>query len=190
MGKKHKVKYRIIPDTLMKDLVEFIDEMQFEAAKMDTVENHHLINLCNYLISCLINSDGFSEDFGRDDEEENDDYDIHEIPDDAFDWDSTSSDFKQYNFKNLSDEDYEKMMTEADRLFNKYNDKYKGKRKRTNGKNSIPLEQFKKDLKADKDLTPEEKFELYYDEYCKRRNKLTSFNSFLKKLGLTKSDKK
>ena len=40
MGKKHRVKYRIIPDTLMKDLVEFIDEMQFEAAKMDTTENH------------------------------------------------------------------------------------------------------------------------------------------------------
>lgn len=192
MGKKHRVKYRIIPDTLMKDLVEFIDEMQFEAAKMDTTENHHLINLCNYLISCLINSDGFSEDFGRDDEEEKeeDGYDIHEIPDDAFDWDSTSSDFKQYNFKNLSDEDYEKMMTEADKLFNKYNDKYKGKTKRTNGKNSIPLEQFKKDLKADKDLTSEEKFELYYDEYCKRKNKLTSFNSFLKKLGLKKSNKK
>ena len=30
MGKKHKVKYRVIPETLMKDLVEFIDEMQFD----------------------------------------------------------------------------------------------------------------------------------------------------------------
>ena len=50
MGKKHKVKYRIIPDSLLKDLVEFIDEMQFEAAKTDSVENHHLLNLCNYYI--------------------------------------------------------------------------------------------------------------------------------------------
>ena len=46
MGKKHKVKYRIIPESLMKDLVEFIDEMQFEASKTNSTESHHLLNLC------------------------------------------------------------------------------------------------------------------------------------------------
>ena len=61
MGKKQTVKYRVIPDTLMKDLVEFIDEMQFEASKTNTTESHHLLNLCNYLISCLINSDSFTD---------------------------------------------------------------------------------------------------------------------------------
>ena len=191
MGKKHKVKYRIIPDTLMKDLVEFIDEMQFEAAKTDSVENHHLLNLCNYLISCLINSDGFTEDFGRDDPEDdiNPEEYGYEIPDDAIDWESSSTDYTQYDFGDISDEDYEKMMNEADKLFKGYKDKYKGKIKRVNGKSNLSLEQFKKELKKDKELSAEEKFELYYHERELRNNKLTSFDSFLKKSGLKKSKK-
>ena len=36
MGKKYIVKYRVIPETLMKDVVEFIDEMQFDASKLNT----------------------------------------------------------------------------------------------------------------------------------------------------------
>ena len=161
MGKKHKVKYRIIPDSLMKDLVEFIDEMQFEAAKLDIPENHHVINLCNYLISCLINSDSFNDDFGKDDEEDFDTEEYgYEIPDDAIDWESSSTDYAQYDFGDISDEDYEKMMNEADKLFKGYKDKYKGKTKRVNGKSNLSLEQFKKELKKDKELSAEEKFEL------------------------------
>ena len=190
MGKKHKIKYRIIPDSLMKDLVEFIDEMQFEAAKLDIPENHHVINLCNYLISCLINSDSFNDDFGKDDEEDFDTEEYgYEIPDDAIDWESSSTDYAQYDFGDISDEDYEKMMNEADKLFKGYKDKYKGKTKRVNGKSNLSLEQFKKELKKDKELSAEEKFELYYHERELRNNKLTSFDSMIKKLGLKKSKK-
>ena len=190
MGKKHKVKYRIIPDSLMKDLVEFIDEMQFEASKKNSTESHHLLNLCNYLISCLINSDSFNDDFGKDDEEDFDTEEYgYEIPEDAIDWDSTSTDFTEYDFGDISDEDYERMMKDADKLFKGYRDKYKGKTKRVNGKGSMTLEQFKKELKKDRELTPEEKFELYYHERELRTNKLNSFDSFLKKLGLKKSKK-
>jgi len=187
MGKKQKVKYRVIPDTLMKDLVEFIDEMQFEASKTNTTESHHLLNLCNYLISCLINSDSFTDDFGVDKDE--DDYDI---PDEAYDWDSTSTNHKSYDFEDMSDEEYEKMLRAADELFSGYHEKYKkykGKIKRINGKSNLSLEQFRKELEEDEDLTPEEKFELYYHERELRDNKLTSFDSFLKKSGLKKSKK-
>ena len=174
----------------MKDLVEFIDEMQFEAAKSDIPENHHVINLCNYLISCLINSDSFNDDFGKDDEEDFDTEEYgYEIPEDAIDWDSTSTDFTEYDFGDISDEDYERMMKDADKLFKGYRDKYKGKTKRVNGKGSMTLEQFKKELKKDRELTPEEKFELYYHERELRTNKLTSFDSMIKKLGLKKSKK-
>jgi len=187
MGKKQKVKYRVIPDTLLKDLVEFIDEMQFEASKTNSTESHHLLNLCNYLISCLINSDSFTDDFGMDKDE--DDYDI---PDEAYDWDSTSTDFRSYDFEDMTDEEYEKMLRAADELFSGYHEKYKkyrGKIKRINGKGNLSLEQFKKELKDDKDLTPEEKFELYYDEYDKRNNKPASLDSLLYELGLIKSNK-
>jgi hypothetical protein len=191
MGKKQKVKYRIIPESLMRDLVEFIDEVQFEASKVDSVENHHLLNLCNYLISCLINSDAFTDEFGSDDDVEDVDKYGYDIPDDAIDWESSSTDFTEYRFGDMSDEEYERMMNEADKLFRRYKKESSGKSKRINGnnKNSMTLEQFKKELKKDKDLSPEEKFELYYHERNKRKNKIISFDSMIKKLGLKKNKK-
>ena len=194
MGKKQKVKYRVIPETLMRDIVEFIDEMQFEASKTNSTESHHVINLCNYLISCLINSDSFNDDFDKDDEE-GDEGDFnpeeygYEIPDDAIDWESSSTDYREYDFGDMSEEEYDRMMEDAEKLFKGYRDKYKGKTKRVNGKSNMTLEQFKKELKKDRELTPEEKFELYYHERELRTNKLTSFDSMIKKLGLKKSKK-
>ena len=109
--------------------------------------------------------------------------------DENIDWDSTSTDFRSYDFEDMTDEEYEKMLRAADELFSGYNKKYKGKTKRVNGKGSMTLEQFKKELKKDRELTPEEKFELYYHERELRNNKLTSFDSMIKKLGLKKSKK-
>ena len=198
MGKKQEVKYRVIPETLMKDVVEFIDEMQFEASKLDSTENHHLLNLCNYLISCLINSDSFNDDFDKDkDEDDEGDFNPeeygYEIPDEAFDWESSSTDYREYDFGDMSEEEYERMMEDAEKLFNGYRDKYKGKTKRIN-KPGMTLEQFKKELIKDIDLSPEEKFELYYHEHNLRNNKVNkvkkiSFDSMLKKLGLKKNKK-
>ena len=193
MGKKYKVKYRVIPETLMKDVVEFIDEMQFDASKLDSTESHHIINLCNYLISCLINSDSFNDDFDKDkDEDDEGDFNPeeygYEIPEDAIDWDSSSTDYREYEFGDMSEEEYDNMMEEAEKLFKGYRDKYKGKTKRIN-KPGMTLEQFKKELIKDIDLSPEEKFELYYHERELRTNKLTSFDSMIKKLGLKKSKK-
>ena len=54
------LKYKIIPDDIVKNLIEFIDEIQFEAAKTNTPDDLHRINFCNYLISELMNGlDGF-----------------------------------------------------------------------------------------------------------------------------------
>ena len=54
------MKYKIIPDDIVKNLIEFIDEIQFEAAKTNTPDDLHRINFCNYLISELMNGlDGF-----------------------------------------------------------------------------------------------------------------------------------
>ena len=192
MGKKYKVKYRVIPEILMKDIVEFIDEMQFEASKLNSTESHHIINLCNYLISCLINSDSFNDDFEKDDDEGdfNPEEYGYEIPEDAIDWDSSSTDYREYEFGDMTEEEYDRMMEEAEKLFTGYRDRYKGKTKRVN-KPGMTLEQFKKELMKDKDLSPEEKFELYYHEHNLRNNKIkkTSFDSMIKKLGLKKSNK-
>ena len=54
------MKYKIIPDDIVKNLIEFIDEIQFEAAKTNSPDDLHRINFCNYLISELMNGlDGF-----------------------------------------------------------------------------------------------------------------------------------
>ena len=46
----------------------------------------------------------------------------------------------------MSEEEYEQMMNEANKLFKGYRDKYKGKTKHINGKGNMTLEQFKKEL--------------------------------------------
>lgn len=190
MGKKQIVKYRVIPERLMKDLVEFIDEIQFEASETNTVENHHILNLCTYLISCLINSDSFTDEFGQNEPEEDDtDYDGMDIPPEAYDWDSssTSNDFHSYDYSDLSEEEYEKMLSSLDSFLGNWK-----KKSFNNKKKSANLKELEVILKVDTDLTLEEKFELYYDEYRKYKNNKSSktFDKLLRELGLKKSNKK
>jgi len=170
MGKKReKVKFRIIPEKLMKDLVEFIDEIQFEASKVNTSESHHLINLANYLISSLINSDSFNEA-----------YRINKKPSDEDEqyWTSSSTDFLSYDI-DMTDEEYEKLLNSFDSFMRGFNKETK----------KTTLEEFASDLKHDIDLTPKEKFELYYDEYRKRKNRGESMDVVLKELGIKKPKK-
>ena len=54
------MKYKIIPDDIVKNLIEFLDEIQFEAATNSKPDDLHRINFINYLISELMNGlDGF-----------------------------------------------------------------------------------------------------------------------------------
>ena len=45
------MKYKIIPDDIIKNLIEFIDEIQFEAAAGNKPDDLHRINFCNWIIS-------------------------------------------------------------------------------------------------------------------------------------------
>ena len=58
------MKYKIIPIETIKNLIEFLDEIQFDAAKTQSPEDMQKINFCNWMISELMNGlDGFdSED--------------------------------------------------------------------------------------------------------------------------------
>ena len=58
------MKYKIIPEEVIKNLVEFLDEIQFEAAKMKNSPGElQKINFINWAISQLINGmDGYSMD--------------------------------------------------------------------------------------------------------------------------------
>ena len=88
----------------------------------------------------------------------------------------------------MSKKDINKMMNQFEGFFKGWDKTYK-KTKHTTGKKKT-LKQFRNNLIKDDELTPEEKFELYYEEYKKEKNKSIKsedLNTILKKLGLRKS---
>ena len=50
------MKYKIISADTIKNLIEFLDEVQFDAATEDTTDAHHKINFCSWAIQELLNS--------------------------------------------------------------------------------------------------------------------------------------
>ena len=50
------MKYKIITEELMKNLIEFLDEIQFDAASENTPEDMQKVNFCNWAIQELLNS--------------------------------------------------------------------------------------------------------------------------------------
>ena len=63
-------KYKILSAEVVKNLVEFLDEIQFDAASENTKDSNHKINFCNWAIQELLNShDGIIKGFskGKDD---------------------------------------------------------------------------------------------------------------------------
>ena len=48
-------KYKIIEEELVNNLVSFLDEIQFDAAKEGTNEDMHKVNFCSWAINELLN---------------------------------------------------------------------------------------------------------------------------------------
>ena len=176
------MKYKIIPEEVIKNLVEFLDEIQFEAAKMkNSPEELQKINFINWAISQLINGmDGYSADEDERPANKNEKWNIideyfmdFELPED------------------MNKKEIRKMMDQFEGFFkglDKANKKSKHVEKKQ--KNKETLNQFRNNLIRDDELTPEEKFELYYDEYEKEKNrkgKVHTLNGILKTVGLRKS---
>ena len=178
------MKYKIIPDDIVKNLIEFIDEIQFEAAESNKKEDIHRINFCNYLISELMNGlDGFDSI-----DEADEDIDIQDRWDII---DNYRKDIRMDFPEDMSDEEWRKLIKQFDgfidgwdRAYKKSN--YKDKAKR-NG-----LKKFLSELRIDHELTPHEKFELYYNERRRREKEkeVKSLRESLKKAGIKKIPKK
>ena len=178
------MKYKIIPDDIVKNLIEFIDEIQFDAAESNKKEDIHRINFCNYLISELMNGlDGFDSI-----DEADEDIDIQDRWDII---DNYRKDIRMDFSEDMSDEEWRKLIKQFDgfidgwdRAYKKSN--YKDKAKR-NG-----LKKFLSELRIDHELTNKEKFELYYDEHRRRKRKeeTKSLRQALRKAGIKKPPKK
>ena len=178
------MKYKIIPDDIVKNLIEFIDEIQFEAAKTNTPDDLHRINFCNYLISELMNGlDGF-------DLHDPDDKDKLSTDDLRGRWDEIDTFRKDIRMdfpEDMSEEEWKKLISQFDAFIDGWDTAYKKSNYRDKAKRN-GLKKFLSELQIDHELTAEEKFELYYDEYrsLKREEEGKTLKETLKKAGIKK----
>ena len=172
------MKYKIIPEDVIKSLVEFLDDVQAEAAETkNSPEELERINFCSWAISQLINS---TRAYGVDDEERPATKDEK--------WDIIDEYFLDFKLpEDMTKKEINKMMNQFEGFFKGWDKKYKETKHTNTGKKKQSLKQFRNNLLRDDELTPQEKFELYYEEYEKNKRKPKNLNSILKKLGLRKS---
>ncbi len=200
-------KYKIIPKDVVKNIIEFLDEIQLEASKGNSVDDLHKINFINWAIGELMNSlDGYDSKKDLPDEDSDNDTTKtnqrrSEIIDDYFiDWELP---------EDMTDEEFEKMVTQFDAFLRGWEKEYKktnpkkkpikreGHKKNKNIHSDIiqqmSLEEIEEYLKDDPELTDYERFELYYDErerMKKSKEKGISYNKMLKDLNLLPPDGK
>ena len=178
------MKYKIIPDDIVKNMIEFLDEIQFEAATSSKPEDLQRINFCNYIISELMNGlDGFD----LEDEDEKDRLSTGDLKDR---WDEIESFRKDYRMdfpEDMSEEEWKKLIQQFDGFLDGWDKKYKESNYRDKAKRH-GLKKFLSELRIDHELTDKEKFELYYDEHrsLQKEKEAKSLRESLKKAGLKK----
>ena len=192
--KNKKNKYILIPKDLQKNLIDFLDEVQLEAAKLNTTENMHIVNFCSYAIEELLS--GFDAKFREKKPPQKKSRDQY--------LDET---FMDWNLPEMSDEEYNKLVDQVDGFLRAWEKEYqKGKPKKSKepiqDKDYKPhiddvmeyctLEEVEEFLKDDPELTDYERFELYYDERERRKpkEKGLTYNQLLKQSGIKPSTKK
>ena len=174
------MKYKIIPSDIVKNMIEFLDEIQFEAAKGNNPDDMQKINFCNWMIGELMNGlDGFDAEDIIDDEKNERWKVINKYRKDLKD------DFPD----DMTEEEFEKLISQFDSFVKGWDKEYKKSNiKKVDETES--LQSFARQLRIDPDLTPEEKFDLYYDEHKKRNgNDSKTLNMVLKELGIKKAPK-
>jgi len=167
-----KKKYKLISEDLQKNLIDFLDEIQFDAAKEGSTEDMHKVNFCNWAIKELLDSyDAFVKGNSKKSRE-----------------DYVDETFMDWNLPEMSDEEYEKLVDQFDSFlkgwekeYNKKNPKNKIKREPRIDKFNKPhiedvaeymsLDEIKEYLLEDEELSNQEAFDLYYEEHRREQRK-------------------
>ena len=193
-----KKKYKIIPETVIDNLIAFLDEIQFDAAKSKDNESINKINFCSWAIEQLINSyDGY----------------IKEKPKKKSRDDIVDEQFHDWQMPDMSDDEFKRLVKNFDSFLKGWEkDYYKSNPKSKKPTKQKPtfrphiedvseymsLDEIKEFLLDDETLTDEERFELYYEEHDrvereKQRRKdergSLSYDQMLKKLNILPSNK-
>jgi len=188
--KNKKNRYILIPKDLQKNLIEFLDEVQLEAAKLNNNTDMHIVNFCSYAIQELLNGlDAQFKTKSKPQPKSRDQY-----------LDET---FMDWNLPEMDDEEYNKLVDQVDSFLRGWEKEYKKKHpnepiQKKPYKPEVEdvmeycsLEEIMEFLKDDPELTDEERFDLYYDERERRKPKKKglTYNQLLKGAGITPSDK-
>ena len=109
--KNKKNRYILIPKDLQKNLIDFLDEVQMEAAKVNTTENMHIVNFCSWAIEELLS--GFDAKFREKKPPQKKSRDQY--------LDET---FMDWNLPEMSDEEYNKLVDQVDSFLRGWEKEY------------------------------------------------------------------
>ena len=197
--KNRKNKYILISKDLQKNLIDFLDEVQMDAAKSNTHEDMHVINFCSWAIEELLK--GFDAHFKE--------YPKNKKPPQKKSRDTyVEETFMDWNLPEMTDEEYEKLVDQFDaflrgweKVYNKNNPKMKPIKERPKKEfkphiddvaEYCSLEEIEEMLKDDPELSDWERFELYYEERERIKNteEGLSYDELLKQSGIKPFKKK
>ena len=186
-------KYKLIPEDIVKNMIDFLDEYQFEAAKENPTTNPealHKINFCNFMINELLNS--------------NDGFDSNQV---------VRFKIKPTDNKKIEDKDWDSILKSFDSFFKGWDIAYKSSKDAPKENQKKPksktqdedwkphledisehctLKEIEEFLKDDPELTDNERFELYYEERERIKKKEAeekgySLNKMCKDLGIKRN---
>ena len=185
-------KYILITKDLHKSLIDFLDEVQFDIAANTDKDSMHKVNFISWAIGELVNS--FEAYIPQKKSREN----------------YVDETFMDWNLPEMNDEEYNKLVDQVDNFLKGWEKEYnkKSKKKSTKEPESdskpkpqskekfvpplndiaeyMSLEEIKEYLLEDDDLTDEERFDLYYEEYCRVQEEKNSmsYEELLRKSGV------
>jgi len=196
MKDKFNKKYIVITKDLQKNLIEFLDEIQFDSVGENDKDKMHKVNFCNWAINELMGS--YEAYFPKDTKPQKKSRD--EYLDETFmDW----------NLPEMDDEEYNKLVDQVDgflraweKSYNKKNPNKKSiKKPKSNSTQEkekfnkphindvaeyMNLDEIKEYLLDDEELSNEEAFDLYYEEHRRVEDDKNSmsYDELLRKSGL------
>jgi len=174
-----KKKFKLISEDLQKNLIDFLDEIQFDAASDGTdSESMHKINFCTWAINELLESfDAYVKSTEKDKKSRQDYVD---------------ETFMDWNLPEMDDEEYEKLVDQFDSFLKGWEKEYSKKNPRKKIKKQsrkdlredkfnrphiedvsdyMSLDEIKDYLLDDSELTDDERFDLYYEEHLREQRK-------------------
>jgi len=169
------MKYRLLDEETLGQMIDFLDNIQIEAAKGKYKDDIDKINMCSYLISEIINANEATEI--------EDDEDIEDIKE------GSGLYVDMPDIQDMDKKDWNKMIEQLDAFFAGWekstNKKKKKDNKKDKGKKSTPVI----DTESDEEEyipTKHDKFEQYYLErqLKKQIKEMKSLDEILYNVGL------